>query len=123
MTGNATEEYLLTKLDYPGHIDAGRMGGLAGSITGIVSGLVAKAYLGAAFWVVIGFVLGLGVGAWTYRRINRRQQERDVAQRTETRARQEKETQRQIAAMNAGKSRRAGPRDMNNAPVRPVPTE
>ena len=103
MTGNATEEYLMTKLDYPGHIDAGRMAGLAGSIVGIVSGLVAKAYLGAAAGVVIGLVLGLSVGAFAYRQISRRMLQRDVALREETRARQEEETERQITAMNAGK--------------------
>ena len=102
MTGNATEEYLMTKLDYPGHIDAGRMAGLAGSIVGIVSGLVVKAYLGAAAGVVAGLLLGLSAGALAYRRINWRAQERDVAQREETRAQQEKETERLIARMNAG---------------------
>ena len=37
MPGNAIEEALLTRLDYPGHLDSGRVGGLAGAVSGLLT--------------------------------------------------------------------------------------
>ena len=106
MTGNATEEWLMTRLDYPGHIDAGRIAGLGGSISGIVSGLVVKSYLGAPVAVVIGIVLGLSVGGLLFSLINRRAADREAAKRNDARARHEMETERQIKMMNAARAKR-----------------
>lgn len=103
MTGNATEEYLLTKLDYPGHLDASRMAGLGGSIVGVASGLTINLGLGGVAGTIAGVSLGLGAGVLIYRWLNRRAELRDAARLAEERARHEMETERQIAEMKAGR--------------------
>lgn len=102
MTGNATEEYLLTKLDYPGHMDASRMAGLSGSATAIVSGLTAAEFLPGAAAFVIGAGAGLLAGSLIYRRLNARAEAKEAARRAARRAEAEAETERAIARMRAG---------------------
>ncbi len=99
MTGNATEEWLMTRLDYPGHMDASRFAGLSGSATAIVAGLTANEYVAPGAAVVIGLGLGFAVGGAVYRRINQRTEARRARQMAERRAAQEAEAEAQIARM------------------------
>ena len=101
MTGNAIEEYQLTKLDYPGHMDASRMAGLSGSSVAIISGLTAAEFMpgGAAF--VVGAIAGLWSGSAVYRRLTARAEAEKAAQLAARRMAQEQETARAIARMRA----------------------
>lgn len=109
MTGNATEEWLLTRLDYPGHLDAGRLAGLSGSATGVAAGLVANGWLPAAVAAVLGLGAAFLVGTLVYRTLKRREMARKAAALTEARARHEEMTKARIALMKAGKAGGAAP--------------
>ena len=103
MTGNATEEYLLTKLDYPGHMDASRFAGLGGSCVAIVLGLTVAEFATGAVGFVVGTGVGLAVGALIYRRMNMREEAREAARRIKRRSEQEAATERALAQMRGDK--------------------
>lgn len=111
MTGNATEEWLLTRLDYPGHLDAGRLAGLSGAVAGITVGLVAGAWLPAVAAAALGLGAAFLVGTPVYRVLKRRAAARKAAAATEARARHEEMTKAQIALMKTGKAGGAPPDD------------
>ncbi|WP_422028876.1 hypothetical protein [Roseovarius sp.] len=99
MTGNATEEWLLTRLDYPGHMDAGRLAGLGGSAVAIIVGLSAYAVVSAGVALAVGIGAGFVVGAVIHRVVSRRQMEREVAALNARRAAETEMTHAQIARM------------------------
>ncbi|MEQ8292531.1 MAG: hypothetical protein RIA08_10020 [Roseovarius sp.] len=99
MTGNATEEWLLTRLDYPGHMDAGRLAGLGGSAVAIIVGLSAYAGVSAPVALALGLVAGFGAGAVVHRVVSRRQMAREVAALDAKRAAETEMTHAQIARM------------------------
>ena len=102
MVGNATEEWLMTRLDYPGHADPARIGGLAGSATSIVAGLGLYGVAGPVAGVVGGLIAGGAVGGllarYMARNIRARRSAAMIAQRHEHLHEQE----RQIEAMKQG---------------------
>ena len=101
MTGNATEEWLLTRLDYPGHMDAGRLAGLSGSAVAIIAGLSAHAVVSAGVALAVGVGAGFLAGAVVYRVVSRRRMEREVAALNAKRAAETEMTDAQIARMKA----------------------
>jgi len=96
MTGNETEEYLLTRLDYPGHADPARFAGLSGATAALIGGLVVNAFAGGAAALVIGVLTGLGIGALVYRHLDRRALARMAARLEERRADEEARVRHQI---------------------------
>lgn len=106
MTGNAIEEALLTRLDYPGHADAGRMAGLAGGASGLLVGFgvglsggwIPGVLFGALAWGVVG------MGTFTARK--RQEIARRAAQAEEQRRGAQQEQKRQIDAVRAGRAAR-----------------
>uniref|UniRef100_UPI003B52E5FC hypothetical protein n=1 Tax=Roseovarius indicus TaxID=540747 RepID=UPI003B52E5FC len=101
MTGNATEEWLLTRLDYPGHLDPERIAGLSGSGVAIVVGLVVYSWFPAGVALAVGLGAGFLAGAVVYRRVTRRRMDREVAALTARRAAETEMTDAQIARMKA----------------------
>ncbi|MGR3315434.1 hypothetical protein [Roseovarius indicus] len=101
MTGNATEEWLLTRLDYPGHLDPERIAGLSGSGVAIVVGLVVYSWFPAGVALAVGLGAGFLAGAVVYRAVSRRKMDREVAALIERRAAETEMTDAQIARMKA----------------------
>lgn len=95
MSGNATEDALLTRIDYPGHLDAGRIGGLSGAVAGLLSWLLLGGWLGLG----VGLLAGFGLGALVYRRLERRRAEARAAEAAARRAGHERDVEAGIAAM------------------------
>ena len=103
MTGNATEEYLLTKLDYPGHLDTGRIAGLGGSLIAVLTGLISSSWVsgGAAF--AIGVLAGLYVGGVIWSRMENRKLVKRANGMAIRRMEREAAVRKAIKAMNVKK--------------------
>ena len=103
MSGNATEEYLLTKLDYPGHLDSGRIAGLGGSLIAVSIGLISSNWVsgGAAF--AIGMLAGLFFGSMIWSRMENRNIEKRANSMAIRRMEREAATNAAIKIMNVEK--------------------
>ncbi len=101
MSGNASEEAVLTKLDHPGHMDASRFAGLSGSLVAVLVAMLTVNGIGVIWGIILGGLVGLVVGGMVYRWINRRQINRQAAEMQAARERDEAEAEAQIAAMRA----------------------
>ncbi len=106
MSGNATEEYLLTRLDYPGHADPSRFAGLTGSIAALVSGLAVSEITNGPSGFVVGAAVGLFTGAAVYRRLSRRALDRQAQELVERRAIQVADTEQKLSDLRNGEARK-----------------
>jgi membrane associated rhomboid family serine protease len=99
MSGNALEEWLMTRLDHPSHLDPTRIGGLAGLAAGFFTGLILFAFLGPVAGVVGGFVVAVVLGSLVAKRLAQQSEAKRSAAMIAKRAAQVREQERMIAAM------------------------
>ncbi len=103
MSGNATEEGILTQIKHPGHLDASRLAGLCGSLVAVLVAMLLVNRIGPAWGIMLGAILGLLVGGLVHRWITRRQIAREATRLQASRDRDEAETRARIAEMKASR--------------------
>lgn len=103
MSGNATEEGLLTQIDNPSHSDIGRVAAPAGLVAGgvvyMVLGRVIPV-LGVFPKFVLAAIVCLAIGIAVWRYLNGAMMARDSARRHAAREEQERRTQAELQRMN-----------------------
>lgn len=105
MVGNSAEEGLMQQIGNPSHVDIGRIAVPAGGVAGLIMFLTIDRIfpiLGLGGRWVFAALVAVTVAGVVWQRLFTAQRAREVAEMEKTRATQEAETERRIAAMKGG---------------------